>query len=111
MEKDCLLIIGAEENIEKVYREFTPKKGYLIISRTDGIVLLAKEDYIDFFDEATIRTITNIAKKYIQEGTNFVDLTDVINKMIATPMKKDMLIWWIRQAITKTIINKEKKTH
>lgn len=109
MQSDCLMMIGAKDETAKIYESSFQKEGYATISKTEDILIVAKESHATYFEKDVTEIILNIAKKYRQSEVYFVDLTTIIDKLHDTPEKKDMLAWWTRQAITKAIVVKKKE--
>lgn len=109
MQSDCLMLIGAKDETAKIYESSFQKEGYATISKTDDILIVAKESHVAYFEKDVTEMILNIAKKYRQSEIYFVDLTPVIDKLYTSSEKKDMLAWWTRQAITKAIVTKKKE--
>lgn len=119
MENKYKLLINLSSEMQKVYEKSYKEEKYDLLVNEDGIIIAKKnnDNSINLEnEELIIRTVSSMAKKYIQVGFLYIDLTKVINSIL-NKLEDDgkiriadkRITWPIRQAITKAIVDKSKK--
>lgn len=127
MENKYLLLINLEKQTKKIYEEKFKKENYNFLLNEDNIILVKKEDeknkektkekikqdVKNNSEETIVKYIESISRRYNNYGFLYIDLTKEINNILKD-LEKDKKIrvadqritWRIRQAITKTILDK-----
>ena len=123
MENKYLLLINLEKQTKKIYEEKFKKENYNFLLNEDNIILVKKEDektkeknkqdVKNNSKETIVKYIESISRRYNNYGFLYIDLTKEINNILKD-LEKDKKIrvadqritWRIRQAITKTILDK-----
>lgn len=120
MENKYKLLINLSSEMQKVYVKSYKEEKYDLLVNEDGIIIAKKnnDNSINLeHEELIIRTVSSMAKKYTQVGFLYIDLTKVINSILKK-LRDDgkiriadkRITWPIRQAITKAIVDKSKKS-
>ena len=106
--------------MQKIYEKSYKEEKCDLLVNEDGIIIAKKnnDNSINLeHEELIIRTVSSMAKKYTQVGFLYIDLTKVINSILKK-LRDDgkiriadkRITWPIRQAITKAIVDKSKKS-
>ena len=120
MENKYKLLINLSSEMQKIYEKSYKEEKYDLLVNEDGIIIAKKnnDNSINLeHEELIIRTVSSMAKKYTQVGFLYIDLTKVINSILKK-LRDDgkiriadkRITWTIRQAITKAIVDKSKKS-
>lgn len=120
MENKYKLLINLSSEMQKIYEKSYKEEKYDLLVNEDGIIIAKKnnDNSINLeHEELIIRTVSSMAKKYTQVGFLYIDLTKVINSILKK-LRDDgkiriadkRITWPIRQAITKAIVDKSKKS-
>lgn len=120
MENKYKLLINLSSEMQKIYEKSYKEEKYDLLVNEDGIIIAKKnnDNSINLeHEELIIRTVSGMAKKYTQIGFLYIDLTKVINSILKK-LENDgkiriadkRITWPIRQAITKAIVDKSKKS-
>ena len=120
MENKYKLLINLSSEMQKIYEKSYKEEKYDFLVNEDGIIIAKKnnDNSINLeHEELIIRTVSSMAKKYTQVGFLYIDLTKVINSILKK-LRDDgkiriadkRITWPIRQAITKAIVDKSKKS-
>ena len=120
MDNKYKLLINLSSEMQKIYEKSYKEEKYDLLVNEDGIIIAKKnnDNSINLeHEELIIRTVSSMAKKYTQVGFLYIDLTKVINSILKK-LRDDgkiriadkRITWPIRQAITKAIVDKSKKS-
>ncbi len=120
MENKYKLLINLSSEMQKIYEKSYKEEKCDLLVNEDGIIIAKKnnDNSINLeHEELIIRTVSSMAKKYTQVGFLYIDLTKVINSILKK-LRDDgkiriadkRITWPIRQAITKAIVDKSKKS-
>lgn len=120
MENKYKLLINLSSEMQKIYEKSYKEEKYDLLVNEDGIIIAKKnnDNSINLeHEELIIRTVSSMAKKYTQVGFLYIDLTKVINSILKKiendgkiRIADKRITWPIRQAITKAIVDKSKKS-
>lgn len=113
------LLINLSKELQKIYEKSFKEENYDLLVNEEGIIIAKKTKDTNInleHEDLIIRTVKSMAKKYKQLGVIYIDLSKEINSILEQleidekiGIADKRITWPIRQAITKAIIEKNKK--
>ena len=116
MENEYEVIANLNKETKKVYENHYNAENYKLLINEDDVILVKKENNANInieHEKLIVKVLSSMIKKYSGHGILYINLTKEFNSILKriegdcnVRGSDNVIIWPLRQAITKAIVNK-----